>query len=89
MDNLIGSLPYYSNASSHSIMFIDYTQGTEGNVCTKDQVRKLENKGWYAYYDNGSDWRRYYGSDETSVNNITLNETSVTMHIDDIIYRIQ
>ena len=82
MDDLIKGLP----KNGHNELYaIDYTQGSEGNVCTKDQVSAARNKGWTVYYFNGSDWRTYWGRDETSVNNITLNTTSVTMQVDDTI----
>lgn len=80
MDDLIKNLPKREKCY---LYIINFANGAEGNVCTEDHVNAARNKGWTPYYYNGTEWRSYRGSDETSVNNITLNTTSVIMHIGD------
>ena len=62
MDALIHSLP-----NTNGLIYIYHsTLETEGNVCTKDQVAAIKEKGWTPYYYNGEEWLEYEGADDTT-----------------------
>ena len=85
MDNIISRLP---NVSTREFEVIDETSGTEGNICTYNQVAAAKTKGWFAKCYRDGTWTDYEGSSQTGdvaysendVNTIEdVNPANVTM----------
>lgn len=83
LDALIESLPSKgSRASGYYLDIFDNTKGDEGNICTKEQVASLKNKGWTPrYYHKGITiqlWKEYEGSDEdpSDINTILMDKNT-------------
>ena len=62
MDNIISCLP---NVSTRAFAVIDETSGTEGNICTYNQVAAAKTKGWFAKCYRDGTWTDYEGSSQT------------------------
>ena len=62
MVNLIASLPRNTSSTKNSF-YVLYSDSGEGNVCTKEQVTFAKALGWTTYWQIGSKWEPYEGSD--------------------------
>ena len=73
MDDLISGLSYnWDSSNEYNIYIFDSSNDNEENVCTKEQVNKLKQRGWTPYYYHRSKWGDYntwdiYEGSETSV----------------------
>ena len=61
-DNPTKSFTEYDPGYYRKIYMFSSTSETEGNFCRKDQVVKLQEKGWNVYYWDGYDWLEYKGN---------------------------
>ena len=66
MDNLIASLPNQENGDFY-VLDTDNPDGDEHNVCTTEQVKAANNKGWQCYHYYNDEWQLYTGSDPTAI----------------------
>ncbi|MBQ8458434.1 MAG: hypothetical protein IJV25_09255 [Prevotella sp.] len=66
MDNLIASLPNQENGE-FSVFNTDTSDGDEHNVCTTEQVKAANNKGWQCYHLYNDEWQPYAGSDPSAI----------------------
>jgi len=66
MDNLIASLPNQENGEL-CIFNTDNPDGDEHNVCTTEQVKAANNKGWIVYHWYNDEWQVYAGSDPSAI----------------------
>ena len=77
MDTLIASLP---QKQISEVTIYDNSEGNEGNICTKKQVKAAIEKGWkpkykcYSQYYSQWVWDYYEGSDDVETG-ITLPAT--------------
>jgi Leucine-rich repeat (LRR) protein len=80
MDNLLDNLPTQDNPQA--VIVTISTSVDEKNVCTKDQVKVANLKGWkvmgydVAYEDVGGRFFDYEGSDPAGIQTITLDNDS-------------
>ena len=73
MDSFINSLPNYGSGDKHEIYMIN-TIWEDGNKCTKNQVKKIKEKGWTPYYYDG-EWHEYEGGEEDSIHDIKFEDS--------------
>ena len=71
MDVLVSSLPVQNNAT---LCVIDLSNETEGNICTKTQVRTAKKKGWFVMAYDGNNYIEYKGSAPTGIQYNTLDK---------------
>ena len=62
MEVLISSLPQQNGAM---LIAYDNSEGDEGNVCTKEQVKAAKAKGWIVYFNNNEKWQVFEGVDDS------------------------
>ena len=78
MDELIASLP---TVEEGTFVVVNTRDGSEGNICTVDQVNAARAKGWNVYDNNGGDIIEYAGyvatrGDVNGDNNVSIGDVT-------------
>ena len=81
MDAIIKILPTNTTSTEYELLVINLDDGNKGNVFTKAQAEAAKAKGWTpkCWSETEKKWLEYEGSDVILVENITLNNSSVTL----------